>query len=66
MIVYDVHTAFCMSPLVKGRLVVVAPTSSPGFLDLKTRKDQNPFRSLLSYRARNEGLNGVVAFTVIG
>ena len=57
MIVYDVHTVFCMSPLVKGRLVVV-PNLVSRVSRFKKRKDKNPFRFLLSYRARNVGIKG--------
>ena len=57
MIVYDVHIYFCMSPLVKGSLVVVLSLVLR-VSRFKKRKDQNPFRFLLSYRARNVGRKG--------
>ena len=57
MIVYDVHICFCMSPLVKGSLVVVLSLVLR-VSRFKKRKDQNPFRFLLSYRARNVGRKG--------
>ena len=57
MIVYDVHICFCMSPLVKGSLVVVLSLVLR-VSRFKKRKDQNPFRFLLSYRVRNVGRKG--------
>ena len=46
-----------MLPLVKGRLVVV-PNLVPRVSRFQKQKDQNPFRFLLSYRARNVGIKG--------